>query len=277
MFGLGGSAKAAKGRRRIGLALGSGGARGLAHLGVLQRFAEWGLSFDCVAGTSIGAIAGAVLAAGRVDAVAAWAEELDWRTMARLFAGRPHSTGLLTGRQIDRQLRAFIPLANYEDAPFPFATVATDIATGSEVVVSEGDLLSGVHASFAIPGVFTTVERDGLQLVDGGVVNPLPISVCREVLGADAVVAVDINLRDGAGPRRTPRGRLNIFQVLANTIGYMEKEASRALVFAQAPDVLIQPAVGDIATLDFMRAREAIAAGRAAADEMRADVEALFD
>ncbi len=105
--------------------------------------------------------------------------------------------------------------------------------------------------------------------------NPLPISVCRDLQGADAVVAVDINLRDGAGKASRP-GRLNIFQVLANTIGYMEREASRAIIFQQAPDVLIQPAVGDIATLDFMRADEAIAAGRAAADEMRADVEALF-
>ena len=266
------------GRRkwRIGLALGSGGARGMSHLGVLQRFAEWGLSFDCVAGTSIGAIVGAVLAAGRVDEVVAWSRGLDWRAMASLFAGRPHSTGLLTGRRIDGQLRAFIPFARYDETPFPFATVATDVATGEEVVIASGDLLSGVHASFAIPGVFTTVERDGRQLVDGGVVNPIPISVCRDILGADAVVAVDINLRGGPAPRRVPRSRLNIFQVLANTIGYMEREASRAIIFQQAPDVLIQPAVGDIATLDFMRASEAIAAGRAAADEMRAEVEALF-
>ena len=262
-------------RRRIGLALGSGGARGLSHLGVLQRFAAWGLSFDCVAGTSIGAIAGAVLAADRVDEVVAWAETIDWRVMARLFAGRPHTTGLMDGRQIDRQLRTFIPLARYEDAPFPFATVATDAVTGEEVVLSAGDLLEGVHASFSIPGVFTTVRREGRQLVDGGVVNPLPISVCRGVQGADAVVAVDINLRMGDCPQR-PARRLNIFQVLANTVGFMEKEASRALVFSQAPDVLIQPAVGHIATLDFMRAREAIAAGRAAADEQRAAVEALF-
>lgn len=247
----------------------------MSHLGVLQRFAEWGLSFDCVAGTSIGAIVGAVLAADRVDEVVDWVRGIDWRTMARLFAGRPHSTGLLTGRRIDEQLRAFIPFSDYAETPFPFASVATDVATGEEVVVSDGDLLSGVHASFAIPGVFTVVERDGRQLVDGGVVNPLPISVCRERQGADAVVAVDINLRDGAGKVRRP-GRLNIFQVLANTIGYMEREASRAIIFQQAPDVLIQPAVGDIATLDFMRADEAIAAGRAAADEMRAAVEALF-
>lgn len=271
MFTRGGRRK-----RRIGLALGSGGARGMSHLGVLQRFAEWGISFDCVAGTSIGAIIGAVLAARRVDEVVDWVRRIDWRVMARLFAGRPHTTGLLTGRRIDEQLRAFIPFATYAETPFPFATVATDVATGEEVVVSEGDLLSGVHASFAIPGVFTTIDRDGRQLVDGGVVNPLPISVCRDLQGADAVVAVDINLRMGAGARQTTAGRLNIFQVLANTIGYMEREASRAIIFQQAPDVLIQPAVGDIATLDFMRADEAIAAGRAAADEMRTAVESLF-
>lgn len=271
MFGWG-----KRSRRRIGLALGSGGARGLSHLGVLQRFAAWGLSFDCVAGTSIGAIVGGVLAADRVDEVVDWVRGIDWRTMARLFAGRPHSTGLLTGRRIDEQLRAFIPFSTYAETPFPFATVATDVGTGKEVVVSDGDLLSGIHASFAIPGVFTTVERGGRQLVDGGVVNPLPISVCRDLLGADAVVAVDINLRGGPGARKASSGRLNIFQVLANTIGYMEREASRAIIFQQAPDVLVQPAVGDIATLDFMRADEAIAAGHAAADEVRAEVEALF-
>ena len=262
---------------KIGLALGSGGARGLAHLGVLARLNEWGVKLHCVAGTSIGAIMGAIYASGTVDKAIAWAERLDWAGAATLFAEiNMPVTGFFTGRRVEERLRKFIPYGDFSESPVPLATVATDIATGEEVVLRTGDMMEGVRASYAIPGVFTPVERDGRQLVDGGLVNPLPISVCRE-LGADAVIAVDINLRQGPPGYRRTKKSLKIMEILANTISILENEVTRGTLAAQAPDVCVQPAVGDIFTLDFLTARTAIEAGYAAADERRAEIEALVE
>lgn len=256
-------------QRKIGLALGSGGARGMSHLGVLQRLAAWGIPIHCIAGTSIGAIVGAIALSGKVDEVAEWAEDIDWKVAAGLFAETPAlltKPGFIKGERIDRKIREYVSCRRYEDLPKPFATVATDVMTGEEVVMRSGDLLSGVHASFSIPGIFVPVERDGRHLVDGGLVNPLPISVCRE-LGADVVIAVDINQRLGPEGIHHQRTRPNLFDVLANSVQIMENEVTRATIAAQAPDVLIQPAVGSIRTLEFKYARLALEAGRAAADE----------
>lgn len=263
--------------KKIGLALGSGGARGLAHLGVLQKLTEWNVPFQCVAGTSIGAIIGAAYVANGIESLTAWARSLDWKDLLGLFAGLPRKTGFLTGDRIDQKLREFISVADYAEMPLPFATVATDIATGEEIVIRDGDLLSGVHASFSIPGVFTSVERHGRQLVDGGLVNPLPISVCR-TLGAEAVIAVDINLRPGPAGYCQAKNSLNMFDILTNALKFLENEITRATEFSQAPDVCIHPAVGSIGTLDFTCGEMAIAAGREAAEEMRpAIMELLAD
>lgn len=262
---------------KIGLALGSGGARGLSHLGVLARLNEWGVKVHCVAGTSIGAIMGAIYASGTVDEAMSWAGRLDWAGAARLFAEvNVPVTGFFTGRRVEERLRCFIPPADFSEMPMPLAAVATDVASGEEVVLRTGDVMEGVRASYAIPGVFTPVERDGRQLVDGGLVNPLPISVCR-ALGADAVIAVDINLRKGPPGYRCEKKTLKIFDILANSLNILEKEVTRCTIAAQAPDVCVQPAVGDIFTLDFRMARTAIEAGYAAADERRAEIEALVE
>jgi len=266
-----------KRQRKIGLALGSGGARGLAHLGVIERFLEWGVPIHCVSGTSIGAIIGAIFVSGKVKETIEWAQGLDWIEAAKMFAEvNVPKTGFLKGRRIEERLRNFITINDYGESPLPFATVATDIATGTEVVLKEGDLMEGVKASFSIPGVFMPVERNGCQLVDGGMVNPLPISVCRD-LGAEAVIAVDINLRTGPADYHRKKGNLNIFDILTNSISILEREVTRSTIASQAPDVCIQPAVGDIYTLDFRTAAVGIEAGRAAADEMRGAVEALVE
>lgn len=261
---------------KIGIALGSGGARGLSLLGVLERMDEWGLPIHCVAGTSIGAIVGAIYVSGKLKETIDWAKDLDWVGAAKMFAEfNVPTTGLLRGKRIEERLRNFITLPTYADSPVPFATVSTNVATGEEVVIREGDLMEGVRASFAIPGVFTPVEREGCQLVDGGMVNPLPISVCRD-MGADAVIAVDINLRKGPEGYRREKKTLNIFEILTNSISIFEREVTRSTLASQAPDVCIQPAVGDIYTLDFRTAATAIEAGRVAADEMRSAIEALL-
>lgn len=270
--------------RKVGLALGSGGARGFSHLGVLRRFEEWGLGFHCVAGTSMGAIMGAIYVGGGLAAAGKWAKSLDWLHAARLFSDANFLNplnftklkyGLCEGAKIEAKIAEFVEPRRFEDCATPFATVATDVATGEEVVLRRGNLLEAVHASYTIPGVFSPVNRSGRQLVDGGLVNPVPISVCRK-MGADAVVAVDINLRPGPENLVHESKRLSMIDILVNTTQIMQNEVTSSTIARQAPDVLVQPAVGSIGTLEFRYVNEAIEAGVAAADEMRPAIEQLF-
>jgi len=188
---------------RLGLALGSGGARGLAHLGVIRVLREAGIHPDCVAGTSIGALVGAAVAAGRETEIEAVARELDVKGFVFQFLDftLPRG-GLVDGDKITGFLRGKIGDVRIEDLAIPFAAVATEIRSGMEVVFRNGPVLEAVRASISIPGMFTPVEREQQVLVDGGLVNPLPIQVVRS-LGADIVLAVDLNhgrIRTGTRP-----------------------------------------------------------------------------
>lgn len=195
--------------RRIGLALGSGGARGWAHIGALKRLRELGVQPHCVAGTSIGSIAGALFASQSLDTMESLASHLDWKQVAQLFLEVSFSrSGLLTGKNFMRLLRDIIPVRAISSLDVPYAAVATDLESEAEVVLDSGNLFTAIRASIGIPGIFTPSVVDGRHLVDGGLVNPLPVSVCR-AMGADFVIAVDVNLRAPAHPRATtPAGRL---------------------------------------------------------------------
>ncbi|MBR3921936.1 MAG: patatin-like phospholipase family protein, partial [Kiritimatiellae bacterium] len=176
---------------KVGIALGGGGARGIAHLGVYQRLVEIGVPIHCIAGTSIGAIVGAIVAAGNLDAALEWCSEPDWKKLPKLMLETSLTSKALTpGRRVEELLDGLIVAKDFKDLKIPFAAVATDLHTGEKVVMKEGNLLSAVRASMSIPGVFPPVERDGRVLVDGQLVDPVPVSVCR-AMGADAVIAVD--------------------------------------------------------------------------------------
>lgn len=297
---------------KIGLALGSGGARGWAHLGVLRRLQELGLTFHCVAGTSIGSIAGALYASDRIGMMEDLAAHLDWKQVAQLFleVTFPRS-GLLTGKNFMRMLKSIIPVHAISSLSIPFAAVATDLETEKEVVLKSGSLFDAMRASIGIPGIFTPTCVNGHTLVDGGLVNPLPVSVCR-AMGADFVIAVDVNLRSASQKRRPVRkhrlpvpparttqlveslskliakgsasaglkphrwmspqkdeiGTLSIFDVLTRSFRLVENQITRRELALNPPDILIQPEVGDIMTLEFHRGPEAIAAGIRAVDEL---------
>jgi len=190
--------------RRIGVALGSGAARGWAHIGVLQELADAGIEPDIVCGTSIGALVGAAYVNDSLAALDTWVRKLTRRDVVRymnidLF-GRG---GLATLDRLLGILRRIVGDAEIEGLPKPFAAVATSLGTGHEIWIEQGGLLDAIRASAALPGLFTPVRHDGQWLVDGGLVNPVPVSVCR-ALGADIVIAVDLNtglvgrhLRDG--------------------------------------------------------------------------------
>ncbi len=179
--------------KKIGLALGSGGARGWAHIGVIEALEEAGFPVQCVAGTSMGALVGGAFASGRVQSLKEVALRLDWKQAIYYFleVTFPRS-GLIDGLKIASFVRQNVGKTNIQTLPMPFATVATDVLTGQEVVIDKGDMIDAIRASISIPGIFTPVSRDGAILVDGGLVNPVPVSVARR-LGADVVIAVDLN------------------------------------------------------------------------------------
>ena len=250
---------------KIGLALGSGGARGWAHLGVLRRLSEFGVEPACIAGTSIGSIAGALYASGSLATMEDLATHLDWTRVAQLFfeVGLPRS-GLLTGKNFMKMLRSVIPAHAVSSLRVPFAAVATDLESEAEVVLDSGSLFTAIRASIGIPGIFTPTCVGGRYLVDGGLVNPLPVSVCR-AMGADYVIAVDINLR--AAPHRRLRRTPPASRPPPRIARLTENQITRRELEIHPPDLLIQPEVGDIMTLEFHRGPEAIDAGVRAADE----------
>jgi len=304
------------GRKRIGLALGSGGARGWAHLGVVEVLRESGIPVKYVAGTSMGSLVGAAFASGTTDTLRQVALEMDWRHFLHYFIemGLPKA-GLIDGARIVKFLKENIGSANIEDLRLPFAAVATDIESGEEIVFRQGSLSDAVRASIAIPGIFTPLAARGHMLVDGGLVNPLPVSVARE-MGADFVIAVDVlrppQPREARESRRAKPGhphvsrslndtlsaatadwlrKINekirsfdfpglseirqkhrrelpgVFDVLGNSIRIVEQQITRTRLKLEPPDILIQPAVQNISTMEFHRAAEAIEDGYAAAAE----------
>ncbi len=178
--------------RKIGLALGGGSARGWAHLGVLQVLHEHGIQPACIAGTSIGAVVGAFRAAGKDPALHDLVTRMNWRQFLNFFSFTFPRSGLVDGRRIADFIREQIGEIRIEDLPVPYAAVATDLARGTEVVLDRGDLITAVRASIAVPGIFTPVHRGADLLADGGLVNPVPVSVVR-AMGADLVIAVDLN------------------------------------------------------------------------------------
>lgn len=251
--------------RKIGLALGGGGARGLAHLGVYQRLVELGVDIHCVSGTSIGAIVGALIAAGTVDRALAWCREPDWKKFPKLmFETRLTSKALTTGRQVERLLADLIVAKDFSELKMPFAAVATDFNSGERVVMREGTLLSAVRASMSIPGVFLPVERDGRVLIDGQLVDPVPVAACR-AMGADTVIAVDINPPNAPESARS-LAHLNIIDIIFGTLTLLNCELTRRVLAENAPDLLIRPAVSGVLALDFRHADRIVEIGRQAVD-----------
>lgn len=177
---------------RIGLALGSGSARGLSHIGVLDALVEAGIEPDVVCGTSIGALVGAAYVAGKLAGLRHWAETATWRQVVRLMDVRLTGGGLIDGKQVVALLRRLGIDAPIESYATRYAAIATDLGTGREVWLQTGPIHEAVRASIALPGIVSPAQIDGKWLVDGGLSNPVPVSVCR-ALGAEVIIAVNLN------------------------------------------------------------------------------------
>jgi len=198
--------------RKIGLALGSGSARGWAHIGVIKALTEAGIQIDYVAGTSIGAVVGAVYASGNIKTLEDVVLQFDWKKIIYFLDVVFPKSGLIDGNRIAEFVRSHVKEKNIEDLLLPFCAIATDLATGNELTIREGNIIEAVRASIAIPGIFTPSKRNNRILVDGGLVNPVPVSAVRE-MGADLVIAVDLN-HDIVGKRgivKTPTSNSPVF------------------------------------------------------------------
>ena len=192
-------------RPRIGLALGSGGARGWAHVGILRALDAAGVTPDVVAGTSIGALIAGVHLAGHLPTLEAWARRLTRPRLLAYLDPRMSGGGLIGGRRMLAFMARHLGDLKVEDLPVPFVAVTTDLSTGHEVWLQEGRLAETLRTAISLPGVFTPVRREGHWLVDGALVNPVPVSVCR-ALGAELVIAANLNA-DQLGKLNVARGR----------------------------------------------------------------------
>lgn len=179
-------------RLRIGLALGSGSARGWSHIGVIEALHKAGIEPDIICGASIGSLVGAAYVTGQLEPLKAFATALTWREIVGFLDVRLSGGGLINGKQIVKLLQRLKIDAKIEDCGKPFAAIATDLETGREIWLRNGPIDQAVRASISLPGIFSPMRYGDRWLVDGGLVNPVPVSVCR-ALGADIIIAVNIN------------------------------------------------------------------------------------
>ncbi len=179
-------------KKKIGLALGSGSARGWAHIGVIEALLSSGYEIEYVAGTSMGALVGAVFAAGKLDRLKEIVLQLDWRQILGFVDITLPRSGLIDGKKVSSFIRKYVHIEDISSLPVKFSAVSTNINTGHEVVICEGDVIEAVRASISVPGIFTPVVKDNAVLVDGGLVNPVPVNVVRD-MGAEFVIAVNLN------------------------------------------------------------------------------------
>jgi NTE family protein len=262
-------------KKKVGLALGGGFSRGLAHIGVLEVLEREGIPIDLIAGTSIGALVGA-LYAREMDAalIKKQAMQLDWVGMTSLVDFTLPKSGFISGKRVINLLRRLIGDIQFKELSLPLACVATDIITGDEVVMNEGLVIEAVRASISIPLIFMVVKKDGRYLVDGGLVNPVPVSVVK-AMGADFIIAVDVTpTKDERADHLTKHKEAvkepGIFQVIVQSI-YISTYYTARMVSEKA-DLVIHPRLAHIGPSEFHRARESILEGELAAVDALASI-----
>jgi len=297
----------------IGLALGSGAARGWSHIGVIEVLKEEGISPDIVCGCSMGAYVGAAYAAGKLQDLKHWAETFAWRQVVGKL-DLSFSGGLISTEFVGHFLKDLGVAGDIEDLGRRFAAVATDFTTGLEEWFATGPVDCAVRASVALPGILAPINVGGRWFVDGGLVNPVPVSVCR-ALGADFVIAVNLN-GDLIGRRRVETAKTGgtagsdmiekalgnlpenwrptvaqtlakfldsgeqapgYFDILANSINIMQDRITRSRLAGEPPHALLVPRLGDMGILDFEQAGKTIAEGRRTAEYALPEIRRMLD
>jgi NTE family protein len=295
-------------RPTIGLALGGGAARGFAHIGFIQALLAKGIVPDVIAGTSIGALAGGLHAAGRLDALETWARALTRRSLFGYLDFNLWGSGLIRGDRLAELLDRELGAVTIDQLPLRFAAIATEVGTGHEIWLTRGRLIDALRAAYALPGVFAPVLIGQRWLVDGALVNPVPVSAAR-ALGARVVIAVNLNADlfgrgttiashgtdepDGrwleqmthrldapAGAARIVKrqmlgsaGRPGITTVMIEAFNIMQDRITRARLAGDPPDVMVNPRLRSVGLFDFHRAGESIDLGAEAAERALESIE----
>ncbi len=279
----------------IGLALGSGSSRGWSHIGIINALSELGITADIICGTSVGSMVGAAYVTGNMDRLEAWACSLTKFDVARFIEINTSMTGFVNTERFHDFLNENIASDDelIEELPKVYAAVSTDLETGREIWHTKGSLIQAVWSSMALPGLFPAIRNNNRWLVDGGLVNPVPVSVCR-ALGADIVIAVNLNgdivgkrfdkvetvkkpdTRIGgkitelvreytnlsffdSEDREQPPGLLN---AIAGSVNITQDRITRSRMAGDPPDIVFSPKLSDIGLLELYRANEAITEGR---------------
>jgi len=287
----------------IGLSLGSGMARGFAHIGVLNALMRHGIQPSIVTGTSMGAVVGACYLAGRLPQLEEWAVSLNRVKILSYLDLRVRSAGMIGGKKLRKLLHEHFDDLNIEDLPHPFIAIAADLVTGHEVWLRKGSLIEAMSASFALPGVFPPVLRNDRLLVDGALVNPVPIAPAQ-AMGARMTIGIDLNtdiigkaakpgsayptvagfdvfdgndvpeeeqkrLKGGMARRLFSRKKdsPSLFGVMVSSLGIMQDRLTRSRLAGDPPDIHIKPQIGHIGLLEFEKAPELIALGEEAAEK----------
>lgn len=294
---------------KIGLALGSGSARGWSHIGVIEALADMGIHPEVICGTSVGALVGAAYAAGSLECLKERVCALNKLHTATYFTFGMGGAGGLVNR--DKLHALFVdcvapPGALIEELPVRYAAVAAEMATGREYWLKKGPLLPAIWASISLPGLFPPVLYHNRWLFDGGLVNPVPVSVCR-ALGAEMVIAVNLNgeligrhgvrkkkpegegdfverlaatLRQYGTPlfsaEEAPPRQPGMFETVACAIDIVQDRITRSRMAGDPPDIVLTPRLGHIGLLEFYKAVEAIGEGRACVDRMLPVIEPLL-
>ena len=293
---------------RIGLALGSGSARGWSHIGILRALAEIGIEPDLVCGSSVGAIVGASYAAGNLDKLEDWVTSLTRTDVARFLDLNLSLNGFIDAPRLRSFFGDYVcaEAVRIEELGRTFATVSTDLETGREIWFTEGSVLDAVWASMSLPGLFPPIRNQGRWLVDGGLVNPVPVSVCR-ALGVDMVIAVNLNgaivgrhflhrfengadevVTDGLlslvrktvknyssslfGSNGTDDSAPGLFDAIIGSINIVQDRITRSRMAGDPPDIVLAPRLSHIGLMEFYRAREAIQEGRECVQRMLPEI-----
>lgn len=296
---------------RIGIALGGGGAKGFAHIGVLQVLQEAGIVCSHISGTSIGALVGAVYANDNLERLISKSRQIKFFEIPMLLSPSWSFAGFFSGKAAVDLLKDFIDVSNIEELDKSFAAISADLETGEIVTFTDGNIQKAVRASFAIPLVFTPVIHQGAVLVDGGTLEPVPVQACRE-LGADFVIAVDLFGADGKKHEITredraeaPKGTFrtlettlsymkslskkislrdlsdsdsndvnqpNLYEMIERTLSLSQRQLTKLRFQDYPPDILIQPPASHLGVLDFHRGEEGIEVGRKAAEAALSDI-----
>lgn len=289
---------------KLGIALGGGGAKGLAHIGILEVFSEAGIEFDIVTGTSAGALVGAAYSCGKLSSMKEFSQQIALRDIPHLFSPSWSFEGVFSGKNALEHISEALPVERLELLPKKFGATAVDLLKGELVEYTEGNLKSVLRSSISIPGLFTPVSSEGRLLVDGGIIEVLPVRLARH-LGADFVVAIDLYGSSAPSPIPLNQGKelwpkgiqtalnflsekirggksksmksMNLIKVIEATFAVIQK-TSTALRLEKFPaDVLIQPAVANVGVLDFHRAEPIIEIGRITAREALPGLKAILE